>query len=498
MSREITPIALRHRSRWEAADAGLLLWRENFAFLLLFFALPLWLCAFGLRIIPERLRYLSWLLLWFIRPLFERSALHVISTRFFEKGAGLKRLCVGLPKTLFRGLVGDLSWRRFSPLRAAMMPVRALEGLKFRQGAERRRILKKGGIGFCSLLTMWSLAMEAILLVGGLIFFLITMELLQPGLFSTVKEIVDGWEIYIYAAWCINSMLIESLYVCMGFSLYLNSRIELEGWDIEIIFRRLAEKNRRKNPAQAALMIFLLGAFPLLPVNASAEENHPYTDAANSPASEFIYSEDVPFETLDTILASPDFGGEKDTWGIRLKPRDRQRKQPELNLNFAPFLEKIKRVFAIMLRILLIGLIIFLAILIIIRLRKYRGGRNLFNKKNTVRPIADTAGLSPQALLDQSLEFFRQGQLRYAWGFCIAAIFRSLAVYRGIVFLPGATEYDCLNTVRDALPEQSSALEGPVNHWAAYAYGGQPPAQDSYWQALEYCSSIKSGGETNE
>jgi hypothetical protein len=41
-------------------------------------------------------------------------------------------------------------------------------------------------------------------------------------------------------------MLVETLYVCMGFSLYINSRIEVEGWDIEITFRSFAEKLRKK------------------------------------------------------------------------------------------------------------------------------------------------------------------------------------------------------------------------------------------------------------
>jgi uncharacterized membrane protein len=34
--------------------------------------------------------------------------------------------------------------------------------------------------------------------------------------------------------------IIEPLYVAAGFALYLNRRTHLEGWDIELIFRRIA------------------------------------------------------------------------------------------------------------------------------------------------------------------------------------------------------------------------------------------------------------------
>jgi len=478
-----TPLSLRHRSRWEALDAGILLWRDNFAYLLIFYALPLWLCAFGLRLIPERQRYLSWIFLWLLRPLFERPALHIISVRFFEKGAGLKRLCRGLVKTIARGLVADLSWRRFSPIRAAMMPVRTLEGLKFRQIPERRKILKKGGLGFCSVLTIWSVIMELILLGGEFLLLIISLEILQPGLFATMQEIIDGWEIFIYAAWCVNSMLIGSLSVCMGFSLYLNCRVELEGWDLAILFRGLAEKKRL--PARVAAIIFLAAALLLPTGSVIAQENPPDESTA---INAFVFHDDIPLETLQQILDSPDFGGERDGWGIRLKPRDKEKKLPDLNLNFSPLLAKIKQFFAVALRTVLIGVIVFLAIMLFMYIRRHSGGRSLYKKSGRARALSGAGELNPQALLEQSREFYRQGQLRQAWGLCIAALFKSLAVYRNMVFPPDATEYECLSAARTA--GDFSALAIPVNHWIAFAYAGLLPPSGSYQQALAYCKSL--------
>jgi hypothetical protein len=108
---------LRRMDSREAADAGILLWRKNFIDFILFFAVPFWICAFTLRLLPGKAQYLSWLILWWLKPLFARPVLHIISVRFFESGAGINRLVRGMGKTLLRGLPGDILWRRFSPLR---------------------------------------------------------------------------------------------------------------------------------------------------------------------------------------------------------------------------------------------------------------------------------------------------------------------------------------------------------------------------------------------
>ena len=75
---------LKHTSSREAADSGLLLWRENFFYFIPLFAIPLWILAFSLRIfLPADFQYYSWLIIWLLKPLFGRLILHVISIRFF-------------------------------------------------------------------------------------------------------------------------------------------------------------------------------------------------------------------------------------------------------------------------------------------------------------------------------------------------------------------------------------------------------------------------------
>jgi len=476
-------LALRRRSSWEAADAGLLLWRENFIYFLPFFAMPFWICAFALRLLPGNIQYLSWLLLWWLKPLFDRTVLHIISVRFLEKGANIKRICRGLGRSLRRGLCGDLLWRRFSPLRAAMMPVRVLESSAKRgKAAQRRKILKRGGLGFCALLSFWGIALEITLLIGELLFFMIMAELIRSGFVSSLGDSIKNAEIYIFAAWCFNYMLVESLYVCMGFSLYTNSRIEVEGWDIEIMFRGLAEKFRSKSIACALLVLCLtVGLF--FPPKAIAGEWKP----ASAP-------EDIPLEQLQNILDSPDFGGEKDSWGIRLKNPMQPKEIPDFNLN--PNLEKMRQIFAFILRFFLIAAISALIVFLLFFIRKFSRGGKAEKDTPSMKALSGKSEEGPESLLDKAAGFFDRGDMRLAWGYCVAAAVKSWSLYRGIAFPPNATENDCAELVNAASKgDEARAFDELIKNWVNLAYAGRFPPDGSFQAAAAFCKTLRPANE---
>jgi hypothetical protein len=262
-------LALRRRSVWEAADAGLLLWKRNLGYFIPLFALPFWICAFALCFLPDLimqdgtispvLGFLSgnlaarnnmgfpllwsWFILWWLNPLFDRLILHVAARRFFEPQATLSGLFRGLAGSLGRGLVGDLLWRRLNPWRAAVLPLRILEqgpgGNRLRI-RNRKRALSGGGLHFCLFLSFWCFILQWILLAGETLFLLLISSMFFDLQLSGISDFFIGKGLYYYAGWCVNFLVVESVYVCMGFGLYLNSRVEVEGWDIELLFRRLA------------------------------------------------------------------------------------------------------------------------------------------------------------------------------------------------------------------------------------------------------------------
>jgi hypothetical protein len=457
---------LRHKNVREAADAGLLIWRENFIVFIPLFAVPFWVCAFLFRLLPGSARYLSWAFIWLLKPLFDRIILHIISIRFFDMRSDIKRLYHGLGKTLLRGLLGDLLWRRFSPMRSVMMPVRILEtGGRQRQDIKYRKgLLKKGGLYFGSLLTLWGISVEIALLLGEALFFIIMAEFIQKGFFSSLGDLLKDGEIYIFALWCFNLLIIESLYVCMGFSVYINSRIEVEGWDLEILFRNFARK---------AVLVVIFVIFLISPAQINASEN----DDING---------NVPLEKLHSILDSPDFGGEQDTWGIRLK---KPIKNPELpDFDFNPVIAKLRQIFAYILRIILILLIAGLLFLLL-----YYFQKTGFYKKEkvSIKGIMNKQTVHPDSLLQKAEYFYNLGNVRLAWGMCYSAAVISLSLYRGISFPPNTTESECIKLTDLHLEiHEAQNFKELIQNWILLAYADRAPDNAAFDKAISVCRQI--------
>jgi hypothetical protein len=493
-------LVLRRRSFWEAADAGLLLWRTNFFYFLPFFALPFWICAFGLRMLPEPVRPWSWLILWYLKPLFDRPVLHIISVRFFEPGSGTGRLLRDLGKHILRGLPGDLLWRRFNPLRSVVMPLRILEKLRGKEIKQRKSYLEKGGLHFCFFLTIWGFVLEAVFLAGEALFSLIMIELIQEDYISSLGDFLIKSEIFFFAAWCFNYMLLESIYVCMGFGLYINSRVELEGWDIEILFRKFAEARKKKVILPGA-PVLILAALLLLPLRARAEEAGP----GSSPPGESVLAGSLPpdpdaaapLETLDNILQSRDFGGPAEGWGLRLKNRETDRELPDLDL--APWIKNLKQVFAFTLRLILILGICGLGFFVLRYFYKNRGKKTAPPKGWKMGGPSGSPEESPESLLEKARVLHGEGNIRRAWGLCLAALVKSWSRYRSLSFPPDATEYDCLALVRakggaagtgDKGRGETECFAAAVHCWVALAYGGILPPAGSFEETLAFCRSL--------
>jgi hypothetical protein len=511
-------LALRRRSAWEAADAGLLLWRKDLLYFIPFFALPVWICAFSLRLLPDHLWPLSWLSLWYLRPFFDRLVLQVVSARFFGAsgpegppvpGAGnpvrSRRLSRGLSQglswrlwpNLFRGLAGDLLWRRFSPWRPAMTPVRTLERLGPAQTRRRKKALSRGGIGFCVFLSAWSLTLEAILLGGEILFVLISVTMIQSGFIGSAGEFFAGKEIFLYTAWCVNGIFVESLYVCMGFSLYINSRVELEGWDLELLFRGLVRGRQGgagHSPASVgqrgiAVVILALCLFTALPPAAFAEE---------SPVRPPLSGEGASLETLRGILSSPEFGGKRESWGIRL--RDRERKD-QWSFDAAPWFPLVQRIFALILRAFLALGLLALGVFCAVYLYRLRTlGKAAGGGRGETRSLAAEEPGDSEELLAQALSLHRMGKIREAWAGCFAASLAAWSQYRGLSFPAGATEYRCLSLCERFLcdrpltdganPAEGAGFAELIASWVALAYGGRIPPEGAFERALSWVRDL--------
>jgi hypothetical protein len=501
-----TSLALRQRSVWEAADSGVLLWRENLPYFIPLFALPVWAAAFALRLIPANVRWLSWFLLWWFKPFFDRFALQVVSVRFFRNDGegGFRSILNGLCGNLFRGLLGDLLWRRFSPLRSAVMPIRVLERAKGKRYQARKNMLRQGGLGFCVFLGIIGLFTEALLLCGEFVFSLAMVNLFLPGLGRSFFDYPGGAEIVVYAVFCFNYMLVESIYVCMGFGLYINCRVEVEGWDLELLFKNFTGKYTA--PAAAILLGVLL--FAANPLNAEAADENGFPldgygvekeEGEGEPREYFpggIMSEDsVPYGSLEQILESDDFGGVKEGWAVQFKNEKEPGALPDFYIDFAPWVERLKRVFAYILRTLVVAVIaaaVVTAMVVFYRNRSRGVRRGKGGGPACVYPPVSEG--DPDALLEKAAQSFARGCVREAWAACLKGTIAALSRYRNCVFPPDATEYGCLNVVKARSAKDAEGFSGTVRNWVLLAYSGRVPPEGSFEEALRFGRSLKEKG----
>ena len=527
-----TSLKLRQRSSWEAADSGVLLWRNNFLFFIILMILPFIAIAVILRFSPLQ-EHQTWtspvsmhwawtyFILWWLKPLFARPVLHVISVRFFEPQASFSRIIKGFAKSFFVALAGDLLWRRFSLWRAARMPVRTLEHLSGKAARMRIKTLEAGGLNFGAPLTIMTIVIFAALFIGEILFALLLLEMIQIIPLSALPQYMNIVEPIIFSLVCLDFILIEPLYVCMGFGIYINSRIEVEGWDIQLLLQNFVKQKlavrtfphahsyavsigdtaetiphnemrpQPQSPSGVArssgmlkTIIFIsIGLFfiisPLSMQSVQAEENK----------IEIIEDASAPVDVLKQILSSPDFGGDKGSWGIRLKNQKEPKEMP--NFNFA-WIKKIKEFFGLLLFVVLILSIAFVAGYLLRRLYIFKKNKIAKKQKKWKSSFFTPSGITadPEALLAEARLLHNQGRIRDAWARCFLAAIVIYSIQESLEFPLDATEYDCLSIVKQAKARDAEGFGNLVLSWTALAYAGKKPDTDAFEKTLAFCNSL--------
>ena len=284
MDLERVAAVIRPRSPWEAIDLGFGMvrawWRPLGAAWLAIVA-PAWWLAFLPFLLFGR-PGLGLFAAWWLRPVFDRVPLFVVSRALFGDAPSPRQVLAALPRLWLRDLWAGLLAQRLDTARSFDLPVGQLEGLRGTARRQRIALLRREGrthavwlTAGCSLLEM---AAVAALLQ------LLWMLTPQPSnLYSdAVRAFFDGeagrglWLAAAALSWA-AFLLVEPFYVAAGFSLYLSRRTRLEGWDVEIAFRRLAgrltapREGERRTRVRTAVSILLLGtALTSLPVPARA------------------------------------------------------------------------------------------------------------------------------------------------------------------------------------------------------------------------------------
>jgi hypothetical protein len=312
-----------------------------------------------------------------------------------------------------------------------------------------------------------------------------------PNLWTFLE---NSMNIMLITSW-FNDILLESLYVCMGFGLYINSRVETEGWDIELLFKENAKKAAvPKMPAKApgavlaALLAFTLlaGTVPAW-ADETAEPPEPVAEAVSAELYTAEPAEPRDAALLEEVFASPDFGTSKQSWMIRFKKNEaaaapRFRDLPQL-----------QELSGLLLRAFVAAALV-TALVFGLRFVYKRRRVSASGTREGTLTVAAEAAADSEGLLEKAAALHGEGKIREAWALCFLAFIATLTK-RGVSFPDEATEYEALALVR-----RSGVDPGPFEHfirrWIPFAYGGRTPEEGSFAVSLEACRELAAQGGT--
>ncbi|GAB1259255.1 DUF4129 domain-containing protein [Aurantivibrio plasticivorans] len=523
----------RIRNGWQAGDLGFAMARQWFLPLWMLWAVPSGITLAVLSLVGGKYSWLALMVVWWLKPIWERLPLLYLSRALFSEYPPLKSLLgqfFSIAKTDF---FAAILWRRFSPSRSFDLPLTVLEGLKGKARAQRLTGLHQTYGNAALWMTIVCVHIETILMLGvwAIALLLLPVEFQEQFFDFFVAEAEEYSLLSNVLTWLVMGAM-APFYVAGGFSLYIGRRIELEAWDVEIRFRHMLEQHqanvsvtpRRKLPkAIIALVPFLLitfGSFTATDVRAqtdSAQETNnavveQYYDALN----ESSFARQSKDNILD-VLSSEDFNRYELKEGYRFKPLDVE--DPEFNEEDWGFLktliewllaiwevfEALSSAFGtlagaleIMFWALLIGIVVYI-------IYRYRNGLMAMFR---YRPAIQTEqrqepevlfGLDvrrdsiPKDVIAQVKQLWLAGQSREAVSLLYRATLSHLIHEFSFEFFDGYTEQECATVVEASvaarettnthqnLPEYMWKL---TRIWQSIAYAHRVPSED---QVIALC-----------
>lgn len=297
---------VRPRSAWEALDLGTLLARRH---------LPRLMAAWALMTIPlfVLLSLLCWrhpglafLLFWWLKPLYERLPLYMLSRAVFGSTPSIGQGLRALPAQLGPQWFASLTWRRLSPTRSFDLPVVQLEGLAGEPRRQRLALLGQRDSGIASWLTVVGLHLEFALLLGliALFYFVLPQQLVEGWSWQELLNDTADWLWFEHLSNFLYVLVLivwEPVYVACGFSLYLNRRTLLEGWDIELGFRHLRQRLMGGLGLTAAVALVLALSIVSEPTLAEAQASDPSLPVAEARRQVETLLQQPPFAHEETV-----------------------------------------------------------------------------------------------------------------------------------------------------------------------------------------------------
>ena len=480
------------RSAYEAVDFGFRLARAHYKQLLLTFAIIALPPALLLAVVFGESHSWLGLLFWWLKPVWERPLLFTLSRALFSETPPIRDVLHSWSAYGWRDLVMSLSLRRLSPTRSFDLPVGMLENAQGAERSSRIGILHRGqfpGAAVTSMFVLVNVEGALVLAMLGLV------QVLTPALFDwSVFDWLNSNDVdgathvssFLFAGGLLASMLIAPFYVGVGFSLYLHRRTELEAWDLELAFRRIAnrlEEKRARSKARAMRHGAGLAVVALFALVFSSGESKAESNIRLDP--------EAARASIESILEGPDFH-EIEQVSLPRFVLDWELEDPDASESeswfpswWVDWITSASQTLGGFFEVLIVTMAILLVIWIGIRIWALQKGEEVRgqSRPNPRDRASEVMGLDireaslPDDLVTAAREAASGREPRKALALLYrGALARSITLYHAEI-ARGSTESECLERSRRVLPASGTRYFETLTHaWLACAYGDRVPS----------------------
>jgi len=486
---------IRPRSDWEAVDLGFALVRRDF-----------WRCIvlWWLAMIPP-MAIAAWFLwehplwftfvFWWMKPAGSRMVLVELSRRLFGEQPAWRTIWKEIPRAWVRRFFYRYLWARFSPWFPVTLAVEDLEGLRGKSYRLRCAQVIRRGEG--PMFWIYFLSHAAIFWFGAAILMTVAM-FIPEGQDGAWQQAMDVWDVmdpfempllvsrFIAACMMISISLTDIFVTGAGFGLYINNRTWIEGWDVELAFKRLAQRLGK--------VAVILLSFLVLSTTAKARDIPP----EDAPVEDkWVPDTRPPAEAIKEVKAAKEFTVHTVT--EKVPDNDPKWKLPGSGLLSG--VAGLAEIFAVSVVVLLVGAVVWM----IWRNRHaFRMGRIGTMKGDHVPSVRVVMGMEvspdtlPRDIPAAAWALWQQGRHQEALGLLYrGAISRVMELGR-LEIQESDTEGDCVRRVESAGPSlHPDYFRGITGMWIRLAYAGIRPG-DSEIQALCQQWPFGSGSSTGK
>lgn len=502
---DITKLSFTARTRtgFETFDLTLLMVKENFAAMMRL-VLVLYLPVAAILWFALPIEYASFVM-WWLKPLLERPLLTYLANKSFSIPISTWQCIRAIRQLAFADIIMMLTINRLSPNRAYLSPIEQLERAKGKVKSQRKNAMLLRGNHKQTYWMILCLHFEGLLLA---LLMLLAYNFIPHGIsfddqfmqMDLDSPLIANTYYFVYL---IAMILVAPYYVTGGFLAYINTRIQLEAWDLELSFKRIAGRF-----SSVALVVCLSGfLLSTLPTAVEAQEQEQVTSEQSENTVDATEQQRQAFQLthdeIEAIYQDNELIERTNVWQPNFQKKEKD------TSGFEAFLAMLTGLGNVI-GYIIWALVIALGIWLIVKLVRYldNSQRQSFNvvKSDQARKVslptffADVEKREwPKDLLTAAEQANAQGEIRLALTYLLQFSL-SFAIERTQVIITASmTEQECSRALKQVLKmEDFSIYQSLINLWCQLAWAHREVSAEQVAQLVIDFTDLKQRGISNE